>query len=71
MRVLALVATFGLARLDLEPHPYLWGAGGVAIVWTVVGTRPRDYEVATTSSSIASAESGAPQSSSEAGAGKL
>ena len=42
----------------------------VAVLWALLYTRRSDYAAAT-SSSIASAESGAPQSSSEAGAGRL
>jgi low temperature requirement protein LtrA len=67
LRVLGVVATFQLARLDLEPRAYVWLLAGVAVFWALVNTR---YEDAT-SSSIASADSGAPQSSSEAGAGTL
>ena len=70
LRVLGLVATFQLAGLDLEPRPYLWLLAGVAVLWALVNTRRSDYDEAT-SSSIASADSGAPQSSSEAGAGRL
>ena len=69
VRVLGLVATFQLARLDLEPRSYVWLLAGVAILWALVSTRTTDYDA--TSSSIASADSGAPQSSSEAGAGRL
>jgi low temperature requirement protein LtrA len=70
LRVLGIVVTFQLARLDLEPRPYLWLLAGVAVLWALVNTRRSDYEE-DTSSSIASTESGAPQSSSEAGAGRL
>ena len=69
MRVLALVATFGLARLDLEPHPYL----GVLAAWRSSGrssARARaDYD-ADVELDRERRERRA-QSSSEAGAGKL
>jgi low temperature requirement protein LtrA len=68
LRVAGVVATFQLARLDLEPRAYLWLLAGAAVFWAVLNTRRSDYE---TSSSIASADSGAPQSSSETGAGRL
>jgi low temperature requirement protein LtrA len=69
-RIAGIVATFQLARLDLEPRPYLWLLAVVAVLWALLYSRRSDYAAAT-SSSIASAESGAPQSSSEAGAGRL
>ena len=59
-----------LAWLDLEPRPYLWLLAGAAVLWALIHTRRSDYDDAT-SRSIASAESGAPQSSSDAGAGRL
>jgi low temperature requirement protein LtrA len=68
LRIAGVVATFQLARLDLEPRAYLWLLAGVAVFWAVINTRRSDYE---TSSSMASADSGAPQSSSDAGAGRL
>ena len=70
LRIAGVVATFQLAWLDLEPRPYLWLLAGAAVLWALIHTRRSDY-VDATSSSIASAESGAPQSSSEAGAGRL
>ena len=70
LRIAGVVATFQLAWLDLEPRPYLWLLAGAAVLWALIHTQRSDYDDAT-SSSIASAESGAPQSSSEAGAGRL
>jgi low temperature requirement protein LtrA len=69
VRLLVLIATFQLARLDLEPHAYVWLLAVWTILCAVLTTRPADYDV--TSSWMARADSGAPQSSSEAGAGKL
>ena len=66
-----LVATFQLARLDLEPYAYVWLLAVWTLLCAVLTTRwSRESEDAT-SSWMASADRGAPQSSSDAGAGRL